>query len=293
MRLTTLFLQMTFRPVSEPRRKYFGRRYPSPAPITDRLRDLCQIQEDRVSDKLVYTLKPKSGGSSWHIIYTHGGAYVNALIKPHWSIIEALIKATGATATIPTYPLAPKHQYMEAYHELEQVYRRASQEVTPERIVLCGDSSGGGLALGQALYYRAQGLPLPGHLILFSPWLDVTMSNPEAKGLEPKVINMSHIDVLRDIGGWWAGSADPKTPVISPIFGDLHNLPPIQVYIGTRDVLLPDAKKLRDLVLAAGGQIQLYETNGGFHVFMGATFTPEAKRVFWQVAENLGSAVSI
>jgi hypothetical protein len=63
----------------------------------------------------------------------------------------------------------------------------------------------------------------------------------------------------------------------------------IQGYIGTDDVFLPGARRLRDLVRAAGGRIDLYETEGGFHVFMLATFMPEAKRVFRQIAQDLGS----
>lgn len=269
------------------RRRYLGRAYPSPAPVARGLRALADVGEERIAGQTVYTLTPRRGGSAWHIVYTHGGAFVNPLQKAHWDVVAALIRATGATVTVPIYPLAPEHTYDEALRLLELVYRGLLRRVAPERIVLCGDSAGGNLALAQALHYRERGLPPPGHVILFSPWLDVTMSNPEARALEQKDV-MLRVDALRQEGEWWAGSADARTPVISPLFADLRGLPPIQVYQGTHDVFLPDARRLRDLVTAAGGTIRYHETPGGFHVFMGATFTPEAKRVFRQIAEDLG-----
>jgi epsilon-lactone hydrolase len=281
------------------RRDFIGRTYPSPARITWALLRRCEIQEEQVLGQVVYTLTPKrpapgpgtpeSGEPAWHIVYTHGGGFVHPLQKAHWYIIAALVDATGATVTVPVYPLAPEHQYQKTFCELEQVYRGLLERVTPDRIILCGDSAGGNLALSQALYYRERGLPLPGHLILLSPWLDVTMSNPEAKAVESRDLVL-RVATLQQWGRWWAGSADPRTPILSPIFGDLRGLPPIQIYIGSDDVLLPDARKLRGLVAAAGGRIQLAETPAGFHAFMGAAFTPEAKRVFRQIAENLGLA---
>lgn len=266
--------------------KYIGRNYPAPAPVTDSLRECCDIREDRVLGQVVYTITPKSGASGWHILYTHGGGFVNPLIKPHWDIVEALIESTGATVTVSLYPLAPEHQYMETFQQLEQVYRGLLQHVAPERIIFSGDSAGGNLALTQALNYRERGLPLPARLILFSPWVDITLSNPEAHRLEQND-PMLRISASQQYGRWWAGSTDPRAPFLSPINADLRGLPPIDVYIGTDDILLPDTRILRERVTAAGGQIQVYEYPGAFHVFVGATFTPEARDAYRKVAESL------
>jgi acetyl esterase/lipase len=289
LRLVARYLKLAYHPttdVTQLRREYFGRAYPAPAPITRSLRARSDIRETRVLDRPVYTLRLKRRASDWHIVYTHGGGYVSPIAKPHWDGIEALMRSTGATVTVPMYPHAPEHHYKDAYRQLRQIYETLLLQVVPERIILCGDSAGGGLALGQALFYRDQGLVLPGHIVLFSPWLDATVSNPDARALELNDI-MLRANVLREEGRWWADPDDPHTPLVSPIFGDLRNLPPIQVYIGTNDMFLPDARKLRELVSAAGGRIDLHETPGGFHVFMQATFTPEAKRVYHQVRSSL------
>lgn len=246
--------------------------------------------------QVIYTLTPRraafdsraGGEGGWHLVYTHGGGFVHPLTRSHWAIIAGLVDATGATVTVPIYPLAPEHQHPGTFLELEQVYLGLLEQVAAERIVLCGDSAGGNLALAQALYYRERGLPLPGHLVLFSPWLDLTMSNPEAREIESRDISL-RIDTLRRWGGWWAGPTDPRTPILSPIFADLRGLPPMQLYIGTDDVFLPDCRTLRDRLAVAGGRMLYDETPRGFHVFVGATFAPEAKRVFRRVGELLGA----
>lgn len=273
---------------TENQRAYIGRKYPSPAPVSRSLRKSCEVSEAKVQGQTVYTCTPRRGASGWHIVYTHGGSFVNALMAFHWDIIEALIEATGATVTVPIYPLAPEHHYTEALHQLEEVYRSLLPKVSPAQIILCGDASGGNLALSQALYYRERGLPLPGRILLFSPWLDVTLSSPALQGLDPN--DVMRVDILRQEGLWWAGSTDPKAPLLSPIFGDLRGLPPIQVYQGTRDLFLPDARKLRALVTAQGGSLKYHETPGGAQVFMGATSSPEAKQVFQQIAKDFSAA---
>jgi monoterpene epsilon-lactone hydrolase len=266
--------------------KYLGRNYSALAPVTDSVRECCDIREDRVLGQVVYTIAPRSNASGWHILYTHGGGFVNPLIKPHWDIVEALIKATGATVTVPIYPLAPEHQYTETFRLLEQVYKGLLQHVAPNRIIFCGDSAGGNLALTQALNYRERGLSLPAVLILFSPWVDLTLSNLDAQAIEQSD-PMLRISATQQYGRWWAGSTDPRAPFLSPINADLRGLPPIHVYIGTDDVLLPDARKLRERVTAAGGQIQFHEYPGAFHVFVGATFTPEARDAYRKIAESV------
>ena len=273
------------------RRAYAGRRYPSPASVTQGVRRLCEVREDRSLGEVVYTLTPKRGGSGWHIIYTHGGAFVDAMAKPHWDIVAALVAATGATVTVPIYPLAPEHTHEEAFRHLEQVYRGLLELVAPDRLILCGDSAGGNLALAQALRHREAGLPLPGHIVLFSPLVDLTLADPEARALESRDF-LGRIDGAREMTRWWAGTADPRSPALSPLAADLRGLPPIQIYQGTDDICLADARTLRDRVMAAGGRVAYHETEGGFHVFMAATFAPEAKEVFRQIAAELQRSVS-
>jgi monoterpene epsilon-lactone hydrolase len=275
--------------VEDFRRRFQGRD-PSPAPIPDDLRAMCELREAQVHGWQVFTLRPRTGASPLHLIYTHGGAYVAPLLAAHWSIIGRLIEKTGASATVPLYPLAPEHTYRTTYTLLEQVYREVTASTPAGRVVLCGDSAGGGLALGQALHYRDIGLPLPGRLVLFSPWLDITMSNPGAAAVE-KDDAMLALPGLVEAGRWWAGRDDPRSPLLSPLFGDLSGLPPIDVFQGTHDLFIADARVLQERVTAAGGEIHLYEYPGAFHLFVGATFTPEGRDAFEKVAQAVATLV--
>jgi epsilon-lactone hydrolase len=271
--------------------KYRRRSYPAPPPIPRSLRARCEVREELVQGRQVFTLTLKTGVSLAHIIYTYGGGYVNALTGPHWWIIRQLIEKTCAAVTVPIYPLAPEYTYRTTYTLLEEVYRRVIAKTPPDQVVLCGDSAGGGLALGQALYYRDLGLSPPGRVILFSPWLDITMSNPGAAAAE-KDDAMLALPGLVEAGKWWAGGDDPKSPLLSPLFGDLKGLPPIDVFQGTHDVFIADARELKERVTATGSEIHLYEYPGAFHVFVGATFTPEARDAFRKAAMSVNALSS-
>ncbi len=192
------------------RQQVMGRSYPAPAPLPKALRARCAVREERVQGQPVYTLVPKAGRPAAHIIYTHGGAYVNPLLGAHWSIIGRLIALTGAAVTVPIYPLAPEHTHREAYAELERVYRDVRATTPAGSVVLAGDSAGGGLALGQALRYRDISLPAPDLVLLFSPWLDITLSNPDAAPVERRDV-MLGIPGLVEAGRWWpAGTTRPR-----------------------------------------------------------------------------------
>ena len=98
--------------------------------------------------------------------------------KEHWSLIEKLISKTNATIVVPDYPLAPEASCKETYDFIEDLYTRLITDYPAKRIVFMGDSAGGGLAFGFTQQLRDENKKQPDQIIIFSPWLDVTMSNP-------------------------------------------------------------------------------------------------------------------
>lgn len=273
------------------RARYEGREYPQPPKLPKSLLRLCRIEQNHIDGSTVYTFTPKENASEYHIIYTHGGSYVETITHHHWNLIHALIQASGATVTVPLYPLAPENDYHKAFSLLEKIYRAVIAEVPPNRVILSGDSAGGGLAMGSALQYRDQGLPMPGRILLFSPWLDLSMSNPDAAAVEGRDVMLA-LPGLIQAGEWWAGGEDPKSPQLSPLFADLKGLPPIDLFQGTHDVFIADAREFENRVHAAGGEIHLYEYQGAFHVFVAVTFTPEARDAYRRIAGILQTAAA-
>jgi acetyl esterase/lipase len=259
--------------------------YPSPASVPGYLKRKAELKEWSVQGKPVYTLHPYEGRKNVHIIYTHGGAYVLPLQGIHWFIIYQLVMS-GASVTVPVYGLAPEHTYRETFSELEAVYRYLLDSVGDGKIVLCGDSAGGGLALAQAVHYRHLGLRAPDRIILFSPWLDITLAHKDLPAFDAKDVMLA-IPGLRECGRWWAGGDDPKSPLLSPLNAEMAGLPLIDCFMGTEELLLPDARRLANKVAASGGEMLLYEYPGGFHDIIAATFTPEAKDVFAKVGREI------
>ncbi len=254
-----------------------------PAPMPKRFLTRYEVSEQIVNNRPVYTISPRQHEPVGTILYTHGGAYVNALSIFHWMILQALVDKVGARLIVPAYPLAPEHTYQAAFDQLEIVYLNLLETYSQQPLFLCGDSAGGGLALAQALRYRDLGLPMPQRIVLFSPWLDLSMSNPAAAALEKRDILLG-IQVLIKSGKWWAGSEDVRNPLLSPLFGDLSNLPPIDIFQGTEDLLTPDVRLLEEKISQVGGEVRLYEYTGAGHVFVGASFSPEAKHAYSQIA---------
>jgi epsilon-lactone hydrolase len=268
------------------RKTISNRVYPSPAAIPTSMQRLLDVHEDMIGGRKVLTLAPKAGASRWHIVYHHGGGYVGALIAPHWNVIHALIDATGATVTVPMYPLAPEFNNRDAFPFLAEVYRSVLAKTSATEIVLAGDSAGGGLALGQALELARLGLPLPARIILFAPWLDLTLSDPAAREVEARDLMLS-IEALRLSGQWWAAGDDMRLPRLSPLYADLGGLPPINIYQGADDLLVADARSFARKGRAAGNDLRYREFPGAFHVFVAATAAPEAKTVFAEIGEHL------
>ncbi|MFE6386871.1 alpha/beta hydrolase fold domain-containing protein [Nocardiopsis dassonvillei] len=199
------------------------------------------------------------------VLYVHGGSYISEISPWHWVLISRMADV-GCRVEVPIYGLAPQHTYREAFGFLHTVYRDLLEHVAPERTVFAGDSAGAGLALALAQTLPGEGLPQPARLILVSPWTDLTMSNPDIAEVEGRDPWLSPVG-LKEAAKVWADGDDLSLPRLSPVNGVLSGLPPMDLYIGTRDVFLPDTRRLCALVAQAGGEVDLHEEEGAFHVY--------------------------
>jgi len=261
-----------------------------PAPIPPKLLQKLHISQDEVQGRQVYKITHPQKKSSKVILYLHGGAYVNNLLKPHWDLIGKLVELTGATCIVPDYPLAPQHQYPAVYAMLDEIYADLGQQFAPENCVLMGDSAGAALALGFAQQLVAQLKPQPAQLILLAPWLDVSMTNPALVALE-KTDPMLSVQGLRSAGLAYAGSPEATTLApVSPLYGSLEGLAPMAIFIGTHDLLWADVQRLRELLDKAGVSYRYWEYPKMIHVWMAVTFMPEAQHALREIAQLLNDA---
>jgi acetyl esterase/lipase len=139
-------------------------------------------------------------------------------------------------------------------------------ETGRERTVLIGDSAGAGMGVSASFWLRDQGSSQPSRLVLISPFLDVTMSDPRQDALASKDAMLRRPGLL-EAGRLYAGSLDLRDPRISPIYGDFRDLPAITVFTGTHDLLDPDSQRLALLARKAGVPVDLHEVHGAPHAF--------------------------
>ena len=228
----------------------------------------------------VFTLN--GGGDGPLVLYLHGGAYVNGFNAHQWHFMDRLARQTGCTVIAPAYHLAPWADYARAYDDLTALYRALAAENPGRRTILMGDSAGGGLALGLAQALTGAGDALPERLILFSPWVDVSMDNPDISdylAVEP----MLHLELVKVHGQYWAGSAGTHHWQVSPLFGDMAGLPPVTVYCGTRELLYPDIRLAYGKLTDAGVDATLRVGTGLNHDWPLMPI-PEAEKAFGEVA---------
>ena len=259
------------------------REYPAHAPVPRRMREQYDVVSDEVEGCVVLRLTPRAGTSGEHLVYTHGGMYVLPLVAEHWWFLDRMARGSGVTVTVALHRLAPEGGVDAAYEFLRRIYLDL---VRSGPVTLAGDSSGGGLALGQALAYRDTGLPTPRQVIVFAPWLDIALSHPAAELLQP-LDAVLRVETLRACGRLWARDHDPRDPRVSPLFADLDGLPPVHIFQGGRDVLAADAQLLADRLRQAGnaGTFTLVPT--GFHGYLGAFWTAEARAALRAVNQLL------
>lgn len=236
-------------------------------------------------------MAPKNGrAGDTHILYLHGGAYVQSFLIFHWWFIAMLVKKLNCTVTAPDYPLAPKHTYKESFDMLRELYARLLTTTDSGNIIFMGDSSGGGFALAMAQQLRSIQSAQPAQIILLSPWLDITLSNPLIEKVDAIDLFLG-IEALREVGKLYAGDTSADHYLLSPINGPLKGLGKISVFIGTRDILLADARKLASLAASRGIAINYHEYIGMIHVWMFLNF-PESRQARRQIVDLIRNATS-
>jgi acetyl esterase/lipase len=254
------------------------KRPPPPASYETRYR----MERFTLEGQECVTLHPQGGPGAKHILYFHGGGFVNPLVKQHWELMAALVDATGASVTAALYDLVPEKPAANADRLADAAFAHLCERWAPADMTLCGDSAGAHMALSLALRLGRAGGAQAGKLALFAPWLDVTMQDAAMRSVEPHDF-MLKIDALRALGTIWAEDRDPASAECSPLYApdeQLAKLPPTRIFTGRHDVFIVDSRKFVQRLADAGINAKLYEYASAPHVFMALVATREAKDVF-------------
>ena len=215
------------------------------------------------------------------ILYLHGGAYVNEIQKLHLAFCDKLAKKANATVFAPIYPLAPNHTYDETYQIVGKIYDYILEFDKP--VTIMGDSAGGGLSAAFCEYLAVNELKQPEHLILISPWVDVSMSGDYDDYID--IDPMLGVDGLREMGKAWAGDLDTKDYMVSPLYGDVENLPQTTIFVGTHEILYPDIVEFYDKLNDNGVDVELNVGEEMSHVYPLYPLVIEAKEALDHIVE--------
>lgn len=223
------------------------------------------IVEETINNVDSEWLIPEGANSDSVILYVHGGGYVSGSCNDHRGIVSKFAENCGITALQFEYRLAPEHPYPQGLNDAIAVYRGLlNKNFNSSSIVFVGESAGGGLALAMLLAIRDEGIGMPAAAAVISPWTDLTCSSDSYRTKSKVSVAPKNSWLLfRDC---YIGDKPADLPLISPLFGDLHDLPPILINSGEDDELFEDgerfylkARKHCDVTFRAGkGMIHCY-----------------------------------
>ena len=241
------------------------------------------VREDLPAGFPAYAITPRGTTPARTLLFLHGGGFVAPIDPFHLRYAAKLARALGARVVVPDYPLTPEHTWRDSHEPLVEL----AQRYAGDGLVLLGDSAGGCLALAVAETVRDRGGPQPTHLVLISPWVDLSESTPETATVTASDPWL-WIGKMRAYARWWAGSEeDLARPEVSPALGDLAGLPRGLMFFGTRDSLWPGGKLLVRRAAEAGWDLTYVEEPGLIHVYPVLPLIPEARTAFRQTLEFL------
>lgn len=215
------------------------------------------------------------------IIYLHGGAYVGEIDNLHIIFCDKLAKKANATVFTPIYPLAPNHTYEETYEIVEKLYDSILKYDKP--ITIMGDSAGGGLSASFCEYLAANKMTEPEHLILISPWVDISMSGDydDYMDIDP----MLGAEGAREMGKAWAGNLDTKDYKVSPLYGNMTKLPQTTIFVGTHEIIYSDILKFYNKLKENNIDVELNVGDEMTHVYPLYPLVPESKEAFEHIVK--------
>jgi acetyl esterase/lipase len=251
--------------------------------IPDGIKFPREVTQYKVSDMQVFEVAAKDD-SSPIVLYIHGGAYLNNFMPLHWSAMAEWAETTGCGIVAPNYPLLYRFTAKDAHPLMMQLYLQLLERFPARRIIVMGDSAGGGFTLALAQELKAESINLPHRLILISPWVDISGGDDVLQEKDSFLSN----EVLRRVGADWADTLDTHDPIVSPLYGDMQGLPPTDLYTGTWEVFYTDIVKTYDKMKAAGVDAHLHVKKKLGHVYP-LWPCPEGKKARKEIAKAIAN----
>lgn len=218
------------------------------------------------------------------LLHLHGGGYALGSAKTAVEIASRMALPTGGRAFVVDYRLAPEHPFPAALDDVVAAYEwLLEQGIPPEQIFLTGESSGGGLAVAAGLALKRRGSAMPAGVVAICPMTDLTISGESIRrneGHDPA----AHRNGLTFFAGSYFQGGDPTDPLVSPLFGDFKDFPPLLVFAVEGEVLESDATRLAHRAKLDGADVTLRMVSDSVHSFPLFSYLPETTAAIAEIA---------
>jgi monoterpene epsilon-lactone hydrolase len=235
--------------------------------------------------------------AGWALLYFHGGGYVAGSPATHAALLGRLSQLTGLQVMAPVYRLAPEHPAPAAFEDAIAAHAALLKKgFAADRIILGGDSAGGGLALALLADLCARAAA-PAAVVVFSPWTDLAMTGEslQRNAKRDPLLPMARIEELIGyVTGGAAAGMGLRDPRISPLYAVFSNPPPALIQVGSTEILLDDSRRMAAHLRAAGGDVTLSEWPDMPHVWqIFDGYIPQARAALEEVAGFLETITSL
>ena len=248
--------------------------------ITRQGLELRRVNESGIEGEWLIPRSPARGV----ILYIHGGGFVSCSAATHRPITASLARRTRAALFSANYRLAPEHPFPSAIDDVVAAYRWLVRSVGGAPIAVAGDSAGGGLALSLAIHARDHGLTPPAGVVLFSPWTDLAGRGESLRANDGRCA-MFRPENIPAFAAAYLGPVPADDPRVSPVYADLHGLPPLLLQVGSTELLLDDARRVHERATAAGSESHLTIYDDVHHGWqMLSPLVPEARAALGEAA---------
>jgi monoterpene epsilon-lactone hydrolase len=240
----------------------------------------------RIGDIAAEWIVPPGVANDRVILYLHGGGFVMGSIATHRATVARIARASKARALAIEYRLAPEHQFPAAVDDSVAAYKwLLGQGYQPGKIVIAGDSAGGGLTLSALLAIRDAKLPMAAAGVAISPWADLEGTGDSFKTRAQRDPMVGGAN-LGPMAKHYIGEQDPKNPLASPIHADYHGIAPLLIQVGDAETLLDDSNRVAARAKADGVKVDLEVWDDMIHVWHAfAKILPEGQQAIDKIGK--------
>jgi epsilon-lactone hydrolase len=230
--------------------------------------------------------RPQNAPGNRALLYLHGGGYVLGSIETRKMMCALMADSLGMNVLAIDYRLAPENPYPAALEDARKAFLWLLAEgFAAENLLIAGDSAGGGLSLATALSLRDNGEPLPGGVVCLSPWADLTnrAASHHTKAASDPILQT---DLLDEWARYYTEEANLQNALVSPVFANFDNFPPLLIQAGSEEILLDDALTLAKKAQVAGVDVTLSIWQGLWHVWPAlGDLIPESRAAFEEIKD--------